>query len=79
MTEKELHRLKRGELLEIIVQQREQVEKLEAKLAEATALLDARYIRLDIQNPGTWNETARALVSVLQKGASADDTPSSES
>ena len=68
MTDKELRRLKRGELLELIMQQREQIEKLEAKLADAVSRLDARYIRLDVQNPGTWEETARALVGVLEKG-----------
>jgi len=73
MTDKELRRLKRGELLEIIVQQREEIEKLEAKLNDATARLDARYIRLDVENPGSWEETARALVGVLEKGVLAAD------
>ena len=82
MTAKELHRLKRGELLELIVLQRDEIEKLEAKLADATARLDSRYIRLDVQNPGTWEETARALASVLEKKASeavtADEPDSKE-
>ena len=78
MTEKELRYLNRVELLELIVKQREEIEKLEAKLADATARLDARYIRLDIQNPGTWEETARALVTTLKSGALMD-APADES
>jgi len=73
MAKNELRHLKRSELLELIVQQREEIEKLEAKLADAMTRLDARYIRLDIQNPGTWEDTARALVGVLEKGVDIAD------
>lgn len=47
MTEKELRKLSRQELLEMLLEQSKKVEQLEGELAEAKAVLDDRTIALD--------------------------------
>ena len=65
MTDKELRKLNRISLLEIIVEQRQRIEELEKKLTEAAEQLDARYIRFDIQNVESREEASKALADVL--------------
>lgn len=59
MTDKELRRLRRGELLELLVEQGRQVERLERELEEARAALERREIM--IRESGTMAEAAVKL------------------
>lgn len=67
MTSKELKRLSRAELLEMLISQMEENEALRTKLAGAEARLDSRM--LEIQDVGTLAEAAMRLNAVF---ASAD-------
>jgi hypothetical protein len=53
--------------MELIVEQRKKIEELEEKLAEANSRLDARTIRLDIDNVGERKELSRMLRLVLRE------------
>lgn len=64
MTEKELRRLSRGELLEMLVAQIEENEKLQQRLAEAEAQLEER--RIAIARSGTMAEAALRLNGVFE-------------
>lgn len=59
MTDRELRRLRRGELLELLVEQGRQVERLERELEEARAALERREIM--IRESGTMAEAAMKL------------------
>lgn len=65
--ENELRRLDRIRLMELIVDQRKKIEELEEKLAEANSRLDARTIRLDIDNVGEKKDLSRMLRLVLRE------------
>ena len=65
--ETELRRLDRIRLMELIVDQRKKIEELEEKLAEANSRLDARTIRLDIENVGEKKDLSRMLRLVLRE------------
>lgn len=67
MEDKELRRLNRRDLLEIVVQQRKRIEELEAKMAEADAQLAARCVRLDVQNGESWSTTFRILADMFEE------------
>lgn len=67
MTDKELRRLSRAELLEMLISQVKENEILREKLAGAEARLDSRM--LEIQDVGTLAEAAMRLNAVF---ASAD-------
>ncbi len=67
MTDKELKRLRRSELLELLVGQMKENELLRERLAGAEARLDSRM--LEIQDVGTLAEAAMRLNAVF---ASAD-------
>lgn len=67
MTDKELKRLSRAELLEMLINQVKENEILRTKLAGAEARLDSRM--LEIQDVGTMAEAAMRLNAVF---ASAD-------
>ena len=54
MTEKELLKLRRSELLEIMLAQSSEIDKLRAELAETKAKLEDREIK--IQNAGSLAE-----------------------
>ena len=67
MTDKELKRLSRAELLELLINQMKENEVLRTRLAGAEARLDSRM--LEIEDAGTMAEAAMRLNAVF---ASAD-------
>lgn len=64
MTDKELRRLSRAELLEMLIAQMEENEKLKRSLDEAEAALSDRQI--DIAQAGTMAEAAMRLNGVFE-------------
>ena len=64
MTDKELRRLSRGELLEMLLAQMEENEKLNRQLREAKAQLSDRRIIID--QAGTMAEAALQLNGVFE-------------
>jgi heme oxygenase len=65
--DQELRHLDRIRLMELIVDQRKKIEELEEKLAEANSRLEARTVRLDIENVGEKEDLSRMLRSVLRE------------
>ena len=64
MTDKELRRLSRSELLELLIAQMEENRKLEKSLEEARTALSDRQIR--IEHAGTMAEAALRLNGVFE-------------
>lgn len=64
MTDKELKRLRRGELLELLVEQGRQLERLEHELEEAKQALARREIA--IRESGTLAEAAMKLNRIFE-------------
>ena len=64
MTEKELRKLKRVELLELLVEQTTEMEELRSQLAQAQKALEERDILL--QKAGSIAEAALALNKVFE-------------
>lgn len=64
MTDKELHRLKRSELLELMLEQSREIEMLKKKLKRAEAKLQSREIM--IEEAGSIAEAALKLNGVFQ-------------
>lgn len=71
MTEKELKRLHRADLLELLLEQSRENARLRRELEEARAELEDRAIR--IENSGTMAEAAVALSGVFEAAQSACD------
>lgn len=71
MTDKELSRLKRVDLLELLIAQGRENDRLQAELAEAKAQLEERNIIL--QNAGSIAAAALQLNSVFQAAQAAAD------
>lgn len=69
MTDKELRRLKRRDLLELLLEKTEENEKLTAELAEAKKQLDQR--QLAVANAGSLAEAAVSINGML---LAADET-----
>lgn len=69
MTDKELKRLRRGELLELLVEQGRQLERLERELEEARAELARREIA--VREAGTLAEAALKLNGVFEAADAA--------
>ena len=65
--ENELRRLDRISLMELIVEQRKKIEELEAQLEEANRRLDARSVRLDVENIGDKKDLSRTLRTVIKE------------
>jgi hypothetical protein len=65
--DQELRRLDRISLMELIVDQRKKIEELEAQLEEANRRLDARSVRLDVENIGDKRDLSRTLRTVLRE------------
>ena len=65
--EQELRRLDRISLMELIVDQRKKIEELEAQLEEANRRLDARSVRLDVENIGDKKDLSRTLRTVIKE------------
>lgn len=58
-TEKQLRKLNRMSLLEIIVEQKKQIEDLQTRLAAAEKRIASRSVSIDLHNVGSWDEAAR--------------------
>ena len=71
MTDKELHRLRRDELLEILLGQQKEIDRLTAALAEAEEKLKDREIK--IMNAGSIAEASLALTEVFAQAQRAAD------
>ena len=69
MTDKELRKLKRADLLELLIDQDKQMEALKAKLAEAESSLAERSIM--IEKAGSIAEASVALNGVFAAAQSA--------
>ncbi|MCI9274458.1 MAG: DNA repair protein [Clostridiales bacterium] len=71
MTDKELRKLKRGELLEMLLEQSREMQKLKAELEKATGLLEER--RLIIDSAGSIAEASLKLNGVFEAAQKAAD------
>ena len=71
MTDKELHRLRREDLLQILISQQKQIEDLTAALESAEAALADRRIRLE--QAGSIAEAALRLNGVFEAAQRAAD------
>lgn len=71
MTDKELKRLKRVELLEIMYMQSQRIEELELKLAEAERQLESRAILLE--EAGNIAEASLQLNGIFEAAQAAAD------
>ena len=69
MTEKELSRLKRAELLEMLLEQSREVERLNQELEEAKQALQDRTIKID--NAGSVAEAALQINGVFEAAQAA--------
>lgn len=71
MTDKELRRLRRDELLEILLGQQREIDRLTAALADAEKKLEDREIK--IMNAGSIAEASLALTEVFAQAQRAAD------
>ena len=71
MTEKQLRKLQRMELLEILLDQREKIDALEKELAETKAALESRKIKE--AESGNIAEASLALTKVFEEAQKAAD------
>ena len=69
MTDKELRRLKRGELLEILLEQQKKIDSLEAQLKEKDEQLESK--RVKISNAGSIAEAAISMTNLFQEAEKA--------
>lgn len=69
MTDKELKRLSRAELLELLLEQTKKVERLQKKLEEAEAALEDR--RLRINNAGNLAQAVLEINGVMEAAQAA--------
>ena len=71
MTDKELHKLKRSELLEIMIEQGKEIERLQKCLTEAEEKLHDR--RIVMEKAGSIAEAALQLNQILETAQRAAD------
>lgn len=71
MTEKELRKLNRYQLLELIIMQTEELEKVKAELAQAELKLEQRNIQ--IQEAGNIAQAALQLSGIFEAAQAAAD------
>lgn len=71
MTEKELRKLNRAELLELLLEQAEEVERLRKKLETAEKLLTDRHLRVEFA--GNLAEAVLAVNGVMETAQKAAD------
>ena len=71
MADKELRKLQKIELLEILVDQRKRIDELEAELAETRQKLEQREIQ--IRNSGSIAEASLKLTNVFTEAQKAAD------
>jgi cell division septum initiation protein DivIVA len=72
LTEKELKKLNRYQLLELLIIQTERADELQKKLDEAQALLDSRDVKLTVM--GSIAEASLQLGGVFEAAQNAADT-----
>ena len=72
MTEKELKKLNRYQLLELLIIQTERADELQKKLDEVQALLDSRDVKLTVM--GSIAEASLQLGGVFEAAQNAADT-----
>lgn len=71
MADKELRKLQKMELLEILVDQRKRIDELEKELAETREKLEDREIQ--IRNSGSIAEASLKLTNVFEEAQKAAD------
>lgn len=71
MTERELHKLKRGELLEMMLAQSREIDSLRARIKQLEDQLADREIR--IQESGSIAEAALKLSGIFEAAQAAAD------
>ena len=71
MTDKELHKLKRSELLEILVEQSKEIDRLKGQLEEAEKQLQSR--KIVIEKAGSIAEASLALNRIFSDAQKAAD------
>ena len=71
MTDRELHRLKRAELLDLLLTQQEELERLREELAQTRAALEDRNLRK--QEAGSIAEAALAVTAIFEQAQKAAD------
>ena len=71
MADKELRKLQKMELLEILVDQRKRIDELEKELAEAKEKLEDREIK--IKNSGSLAEASMRLTNIFEEAQKAVD------
>ena len=71
MTEKELLKLKRSEMLEIMLAQSREIDKLRKELKETKAQLEDR--RIKIRNAGSLAEASLQLTNIFAEAQKAAD------
>ncbi len=71
MTEKELHKLKRGELLEMMLAQSREIDALRARVSELEEKLADREIR--IRESGSIAEAALKINGIFEAAQAAAD------
>lgn len=71
MTDKQLQKLTRRQLLEILVEQGRRIEQLEAQLSRAEEKLAERAIK--IENAGSIAQAALVLTDIFEKAQQAAD------
>ena len=71
MADKELRKLQKIELLEILVDQRKRIDELEKELSETKAKLEDREIK--IRNSGSLAEASLKLTNIFEEAQKAVD------
>ena len=71
MTQKELKKLNRQELLTLMISQRKEIERLNKELAAARSALEDRNLRID--NAGSIAEAAVGITELFEKAQQAAD------
>ena len=71
MTDKELRKLNRKELLEILVEQQREIDRLKSELEQAEKELQER--RIIIENAGSLAEASIAMTNLLEEAQKAAD------
>ena len=71
MTDRELHRMKRSELLDLLLTQQEELERLREELAQTRAALEDRNLRK--QEAGSIAEAALAVTAIFEQAQKAAD------
>lgn len=71
MTDKELRKLNRQELLEVLVGQQKEIERLRAELEQAQKALEDR--RINIESAGSLAEASIAVTNLFEEAQKAAD------